>query len=383
MQPAHSVQKIKPSYIREILQAASAPGVISLAGGLPDASRFPIELMQTAIEQIPQTPSLFQYGASQGYQPLIEQLNSLLNVADDESTLICTGSQQAIDLLARTYLNPGDTIVMEAPSYLGAIQAFQLAQANIVSVPQTATGPDLNVLESCFKNEKVKFFYAVPDFHNPTGICWSKETRRAVAELCIHFNVTLIEDIPYRELRFNGNPLPLVSDFCPKQNFQLRSFSKIAAPSFRIGALTGPKAWIKPVIKVKQGADLHSSLPMQAVLLALLQHQGFASHLDTLKEAYRNRYQALTQCLGDFLSANGVYQEVEGGMFVWLQVPGCDTDLLAQRLLAKHVAVVPSSVFYHDAQVNTEALRLNFTHAPPNQLRQAIEVLGDEVQRLL
>lgn len=275
MDIAHSLQQIPSSYIREILAAASDKNVISLAGGLPDEQTFPIELMKPMLGQLADMPEVFQYGETAGYGPLLAFLRKYYQLPDTHSAMVCTGSQQGLDLIARAYVNPGDKVVMEAPSYLGAMQVFGLVQANMLSVPQTETGPDLAALEACFSNDAPKMFYAVPDFHNPTGISWSLPTRQKVAELCIRYNVALIEDAPYRELRFTGDALPLVSDFCPQHSIVLRSFSKIASPGLRIGIVTGQKHYLEPLVKIKQGADLHSSVPMQALLLGLLKHQAF------------------------------------------------------------------------------------------------------------
>ena len=170
---------------------------------------------------------------------------------------------------------------------------FDLAQANICSIKQTPNGPNLEELEAALSRQNIKLFYAVPDFHNPTGVSWSLEVRKAVAKLCRDYNVGLIEDIPYRELRFSGESLPLVSSFCPEIAFVMRSFSKISAPGLRIGMVSAPKEWIAALIKIKQASDLHTSLPMQAVLLALLKSSSFVEHLNHLREHYRLRYQAL------------------------------------------------------------------------------------------
>jgi len=264
---------------------------------------------------------------------------------------------------------------MEAPSYLGAIQVFGLAQANIKSVAQQADGPDLKALEACFAKKDVVLFYAVPDFHNPTGVCWSLAVRQQVGRLCQQYDVTLIEDAPYRELRFKGEVLPLASSFCPNHSLVLRSFSKIATPGIRLGLVTGRSDWIAPLNKVKQAADLHSSMPMQAVLLDLLQHDEFTRHLERLRHLYRARCEALINSIIQKLPSSCQVKAVEGGMFVWLLLPTCDVDALAKSALEYGVAVVPSSVFYQDREGIVPALRLNFTNA-------TIEALDDAIERL-
>lgn len=381
MEIAHSLQQIQSSYIREILAAASDKNVISLAGGLPDEETFPIEIMKPILESLSDMPDVFQYGATAGYSPLLEFLTQKFELSENHLPMICTGSQQGLDLIARAYINPGDTVVMEAPSYLGAMQVFGLVQASISTVSQTEFGPNLEELKQCFIQESPKMFYAVPDFHNPTGVCWSLETRKKVAELCIQYNVAFIEDAPYRELRFTGEALPMVSTFCPQDSIVLRSFSKIASPGLRIGVVTGKKSYIEPLIKVKQGADLHSSVPMQALLLGLLKHEKFEQHMQTIQTLYKQRYDVLYNELKVQLPAQCEVNAVDGGMFIWVSLPDCDTFELASTLIANGVAVVPSPVFYPKPEGSPAALRLNFTNAKPNELVEAVNRLTNVLNK--
>ena len=378
MQIAKSLQKIQPSYIREILKAASQPEVISLAGGLPAPEQFPMRLMTPALQALSTQSALFQYANTAGYTPLLDYLTGLYQIPQSHSGLVCTGSQQALDLIARAFIDPGDHIVLEAPSYLGALQVFGLAQAQIHSVRQNYDGPDIEQLTALFTTKKVKLFYAVPDFHNPTGVCWSVQTRQKVAELCQQYNVGFIEDIPYRELRFSGQPLPLVSSFCPEHSLALRSFSKIATPGIRLGWMSGKNEWLESLIIIKQAADLHSSVPMQAVLLALLKHQDFQAQLTQTQILYKNRYHCLREQLLQTLPGEYQINAVQGGMFLWLQMPKCNVEKIAQSALNNGVAVVPSSVFYQKHYASsTSALRLNFTHANETQLVQATQRLTE------
>lgn len=371
MQLAHSVSRMKSSFIREILAAASDPNMISLAGGLPDEQTFPIELLKPTIEQLPNQISLFQYGPTQGYLPLVRYLTDCYQLPEHHKLLVTTGSQQGLDLIARAFINPGDRVVMEAPSYLGAMQVFDFVQAEILSVTQREDGPDLAELETLFATQTPKLFYAVPDFHNPTGVCWSLATRKAVALLCEQYQVTLLEDAPYRQLRFSGEHLPMVSSFCPDRALVLRSFSKVASPGLRVGVVSGPSQWIDPLIKVKQGADLHSTVPVQAMLLGLLEHPEFDQHIARVCDLYHGRSQVLLQALKS-LEVYGCHaQPVAGGMFVWLTLPDCDSFALAKHLIDQGVATVPSDVFY-SGKKGVSALRLNFTNATPERLEMAV-----------
>ena len=383
MEISDSLKRIPSSYIREILAAASDKNVISLAGGLPDEKTFPIDLMTPTLAELSSMPNVFQYGATAGYGPLIDYLTTRFQLPESHSVMITTGSQQGLDLIARAYINPGDVVVMEAPSYLGAMQVFGLVQANIVTVSQNESGPNLDELEQCFKTHAPKMFYAVPDFHNPTGVCWSLATRQRVAALCIEYKVAFIEDAPYRELRFTGEALPFVSDFCPNDSILLRSFSKIASPGLRLGAVSGKSEFIAPLIKVKQGADLHSSVPMQALLLGLLQHEDFPLHMENIRSLYQTRYQVLFSALEKQLPENCTAHAVDGGVFVWVELPPCDTFGLAKTLLANGVAVVPSPVFYPQPDQARAALRLNFTNATEDALEEAVSRLAQGLNQVI
>ncbi|CZF86873.1 aminotransferase-like domain-containing protein [Grimontia marina] len=383
MEIAKSLQQTPSSYIREILAAASDKNVISLAGGLPDEKTFPIDLMKPTLETLSEMPEVFQYGATAGYTPLLNFLTDYFQLPDTHITMACTGSQQGLDLIARAYVNPGDKVVMEAPSYLGAMQVFGLVQADIVTVPQTEFGPDIEALRTVFYEQSPKMFYAVPDFHNPTGVCWSLETRKQVAALCEQYNVALIEDAPYRELRFSGEAIPLVSDFCPQHSIVLRSFSKIASPGLRVGIVSGKRSYLEPLIKIKQGADLHSSVPMQALLLGLLKHDNFDYHIDTIRTLYKSRYETLYSELQDKLPEGCEIKPVDGGMFVWVTLPSCDTFELAKELLKDGVAVVPSPVFYPQPEAVKAALRLNFTNATPTELAEAVSRLASGLAKAI
>ena len=380
MMRATSLQNIKPSYIREILSVANSADIISLAGGLPDQATFPLALMQDSLNNLTNLPSLFQYGNTAGYAPLLSYFKKHYQIPSSHDAIVCTGSQQGLDLIARAFVNPHDKVVMEAPSYLGAIQVFGLAQAKIESVSQQADGPNLQALEACFAQKDITLFYAVPDFHNPTGVCWSLAVRKKVGQLCQQYNVTLIEDAPYRELRFSDNDLPLASSFCPDHSLVLRSFSKIATPGIRLGLVSGKSDWIAALNTIKQAADLHSSMPMQAVLLDLLQHQEFPNHLEQLRNLYHERCQVLIHLLTHELPSYCKVNKVDGGMFVWLLLPSCDVDALAKSALTKGVAVVPSSVFYHQETKNESALRLNFTNANTEELTEAVKRLAKVIK---
>ncbi len=377
MKANNTLQGIKPSYIREILKAAKSPDVISLAGGLPSADMIPTTLFSEALEEILKSPrsvlsDQLQYGETIGYPPLINTIKRYYSIDDGTELMITNGSQQGLDLIARAFINAGDNILVEAPSYLGALQTFSLAQAKIHAVKQVNNGPDLAELETLFSSQQIKLFYAVPDFHNPTGSCWPLDTRKRVAELCLQYDVTLVEDAPYRELRFHGEDLPLVSSFCKNQSIRLRSFSKIAAPGMRLGAVLAPALLMSPLTTVKQAADLHTAIPLQVALMHLLENTQFPDHLNKTREAYLLRYKEFIQHLSRLRHYGCDFGDIQGGMFVWLTLPEIDPLLVADDLLKQGLAVVPSTVFYHDKRDVQSALRLNFTCEKIEKLHKAI-----------
>jgi len=381
MKPTKTLQNMQPSYIREILKAANSKDVISFAGGLPSADSFPLSLMKDSLNKMPANAQLFQYASTEGHPPLLEHCQAHYQLTPEHQSLICNGSQQALDLIARAFINPGDKILVEAPSYLGALQVFSLAQAEIVSIAALTDGENISELARLLSENDIKIFYAVPDFHNPTGACWPLDTRRQVAQLCRDNNVTFIEDAPYRPLRFSGKQLPLVASFCPEQALVLRSFSKIIAPGMRIGLVSAKSAWIQALIKVKQAADLHTNTPMQALLLDILQHPDFASHTTELIQRYRERYQYMAKLINRELSNYAHFDQVEGGMFIWLKLENCDVLKLAEHALCQGVAVVPSSVFYNQATSQPSALRLNFSHSPKDKIALGVERLALSLKR--
>ncbi len=382
MEISRHLQNIRPSYIREILSAAKSPDVISLAGGLPATELMPVQLFAKALQSIVDDTDLFQYGETQGYAPFLRYIDETYNQSSGMSSVVCNGSQQGLDLIARAFLNPGDKVVVEAPSYLGALQIFGLAQADILSVNQTPAGPDLMELESVFTLYKPTLFYAVPDFHNPTGVCWSLEVRKSVAKLCQHYGVTFVEDIPYRDLRFAGKALPLVSSFYKEKSVVLRSFSKISAPGIRLGIVSASSDYLTPMIKVKQVSDLHTNIPMQAALMHVLKDKEFTQHKASICSSYKQRYRELKKTLS-VLDGNGCcFDEVDGGMFVWLKLPDIDPMVLANMLIKRGVAVVPSSVFYNEEHKVPPALRLNFTHSSLANFEVAIDKLRQELESI-
>lgn len=376
MQTSTQWQQLQPSYIREILAASQQPGIISLAGGLPASELLPTEQLRPYIEALTQQAGLFQYGSSAGLDELRDYLKHLYRVRDDGDLIITSGSQQGLDIITRTFVDKDTAIALEAPCYLGALQVFQLSGAEICPVTQTPAGPDLIQLEEIFRRRSIRIFYAVPDFHNPTGVCWSLETRHAVISLCRRYGVYLLEDAPYRELRFHGQALATLAELAPERTLQLRSFSKTVAPGIRLGALTGPTGLIRALLRTRQAMDLHSPVPFQKVLADFLQSPDYSRHLEQLRLAYAERYALLSGQLRRQLGQQVSFNAVDGGMFLWLKIP-LDSEQFARRALANGVATVPGCHFFPSTTEPVSGqrlfLRLNFSHPPAGELATAVD----------
>ncbi|GGK67420.1 aminotransferase-like domain-containing protein [Amphritea balenae] len=365
---------LQPSYIREILSSTQADQLISLAGGLPATDLLPTELFAPYLNRLCGQPELFQYGESEGYSLLRQHLHQQYNLALQAKILITSGSQQGLDLIARTFLDHNSEIAMESPCYLGALQVFQLTGCKIHGIRQLAEGPDIEQLERLFRGGRIKLFYAVPDFHNPTGLCWSAESRYQIAKLCRQYGVTLIEDAPYRELRFAGKQLPMMAELCPELTLTLRSFSKTLSPGIRLACLYGPALWIDQICRLKQAADLHSALPFQAILPELLDSEAYKHHLSKLRQRYASNYNLLSTEISNKLGNRVQYQAACGGMFLWLKLKSEIATPLTKHALSHGLAVVPGQHFMLTAK-DDRYLRLNFSHSTDKQLIQAVNIL--------
>ena len=373
MKIVEHLDNIKTSYIREILsKAVDNKTTISLAGGLPSPDVFPMQIIDEILSNMASNSSLFQYAETPGYRPLLEGYKSKFSVIDDHEVIITSGSQQGLDICARAFIERNDKVAVESPAYLGALQVFAIAQADIQTVDQEIDGPNLNQLEDLFTQGNVKLFYAVPDFHNPTGRCWTLKKRKAVANLCVKHNVLLLEDSPYRELRFKGKELPTVSSFCPSHSILLYSFSKYLAPGIRIAALVTPKCWFSNLCKIKQAMDLHTNIPMQYLVGQAIQHPEIADHLLNVKESYKEKYELMADQLKGLSKYGCSFNAVEGGMFIWLYVPIQDTYSFASKCISEGVCIVPGSEFVLEGSMKPEAIRLNFTLNPAELTQEGI-----------
>ncbi len=385
---ASRMSSVHRSFIREILKVTADPSIISFAGGLPNPRMFPVESMEEAAREVLgiNGRTSMQYSQTEGDVELRKYISSRyaskgLDISPDE-LLITTGSQQCLDLIGKVYLDKGDKIVIESPGYLGAIQAFSIFEPQFVSVSLESDGPNLEELEQCFK-EGVKIFYAVPNFQNPSGLSYSLEKRKAVAELVDKYGVIFVEDDPYGELRFKGEALPTVYSFLKKPGLLLGSFSKIAAPGFRIGWIVAGGDRRDKLVIAKQASDLHTSTVAQAIMRTYMLNNNIEEHIAIIRETYGRHRDIMVEMIDEYFPEGVETTRPEGGMFLWSTLPdGCSSMDLFDKAIAKKVAFVPGKPFYANGG-GENTLRLNFSNAEPDRIEEGIKRLGESIREFL
>ena len=372
-------EKMNPSVIREILKVTEKPGIISFAGGLPSPKTFPIDAFAAACATVLKTDGegALQYAASEGYAPLREWVaNSLPWNVDPAQVLITTGSQQALDLIGKILIDKGSKVLVETPTYLGALQAFTPMEPKFVSVASDAEGVDMADLQA--KVRDARFFYVVPNFQNPTGGLMGEARRAELSATAAQIGLPIVEDNPYGDLWFDQpSPLPL-SARNPDGCIYMGSFSKTLAPGLRLGFLVAPKALYPKLLQAKQAADLHTPSFNQRMVAEVLKGNFLDRHVPTIRALYKSQRDAMLTTLDAHLSGCGVtWNKPDGGMFLWLKLPqGMNAADLLPKAVERNVAFVPGAAFYADApQHNT--LRLSFVTAPVDQINTGIAALAD------
>jgi len=369
------------SRIRELLKLTERPDMLSLAGGLPAADRFPSEIITDAFERAmlhrgPTGPQALQYAPTEGVGMLRERLAAEADCSVD-STLITTGSQQGLDLLARVLCDPGDVVITEDPSYLGALQAFRFAGARVVGVPGDSDGLDTEALATLLAGgARPKFVYVCSNFGNPTGATLSSARRRHVLDLAERYGFLVVEDDPYGALRFAGQAPQ--SMFAPgRPVVRLRSASKVLAPGLRVGWMTGPATIVTAAGLAKQATDLHTSSLNQLIVMEAFADPRFADHVTSNAAVYAERAGALSAALRRSFGDRVEFTEPQGGMFIWARLLSIDTSALLESALDGGVAFVPGSAFaVEDESDHTDRLRLSFATLTPTLLQAAAERLA-------
>lgn len=380
---ARRISGVPASFIREILKVAEQPGIISFAGGLPNQALFPLEAIRRAGDAVlrQEGHAALQYSTTEGHQGLREWIAARyrkrfgLEIPIEE-ILITNGSQQALDLLGKTLLDPGDSLMMEAPGYLGAIQAFALYEPRFVPIDLHEDGPDLDQLRSGTARRPPKLFYTVPNFQNPSGISYSEASRRRVAEILEGQSLLLIEDDPYGELRYRGREAPSFKQLLPGQTILLGSFSKTVLPSFRLGWVVAPTWLMEKLVIAKQSADLHTSGFTQRLLHRYLRDNDYDAHLRDLIDAYGEQQRAMLDAIRRHFPPAVHHTHPQGGMFVWASLPQGESAMaLLERALKRQVAFVPGHPFYIGRD-DSNTLRLNYTNTDVDTIERGIRLLG-------
>lgn len=380
---SQNYHNIPRSFVREILNVANQPNMISFAGGLPNPAFFPVEKLEESAQRVLKQhgKAVLQYAGSKGYLPLRQWIADRYNTKyglnlSPENILITNGSQQAIDMVSKLFLNPGDGVILEQPSYLGAIQALSAYSPTFHEVELMHDGPNLEQVEQHMTRTNAKFMYAIPNFQNPSGICYSLEKRQKLAEMLIRHDQFLLEDDPYNEIQFSGEVLPPVYKFAPDRVIWTGSFSKMIAPGLRTGWLVLPDVLVPCIDKVKQSTDLHSNNLTQYMLHDFLSHNNIDAHLDVIKTAYRQQCQHMTALLERELPKGVSATNPCGGLFLWLTLPEeLNSEELVQPSLEKGVIFVPGRSFYTNGR-GTQNIRMNFSNASLTQIEKGMKLLG-------
>ncbi len=388
------VLALKPNAIREILKSASDPGVISLSAGNPAPDAFPVDAIKEISENLlKENPiGVLQYGISDGYTPLRDTLKAYLKaeldvIKDEDELIIVSGAQQVMDIAAKTFLNENDTLICEAPSFVGALNTFRSYNVNLVGVTVEKDGMNMEELEEKLKaHPETKLIYTIPNFQNPSGVTMSLGKRKKLYELAKKYGVLIIEDNPYGDLRYSGENVPCIKSFDTDGIvIYSGSFSKVVAPGIRAGYMVANKAAMAKMIVCKQGQDVHTAMWSQMVCNEFMTKYDFKGHLQMLRELYTKKANLCMDLLDEFVVPTGItYNKIEGGLFIWCTLPK-NVDMLAfcKALTEKKVCVVPGNAFLTDSAMPCDSFRINFSTPTDDELTQGIKIIGEVAKEFI
>lgn len=390
---AGRIAAMKPSAIREIFKVLADPSVISLAAGSPDPVSFPkTEMAEIGAEIFAnETAVALQYGTTEGYQPLrdltAKRLKKKYNIGtEDDDLIITTGGQQAISLFTQTMINEGDTIICEGPSFIGALNAFRSFGANLKSVPMDEEGMRMDKLEEVLAtSERVKFIYVIPTFQNPTGRTMSLERRRQLLDIAKKYNVLILEDNPYFELRYEGEPVATIKSMDTEGRvIYAGSYSKVLSPGMRIGFCVANKGIINRMVVCKQVSDVHTNLYFQMLVAKYLEKYDIDAHIADICKMNKIKRDAMLEACGKYFDKRVTFTHPNGGLFIWGELPeGYDSFALCQRITEKKVACVPGNAFSVDECAVSNGFRMNFSLPTLEQIDTACSRIGEAMQEFL
>jgi 2-aminoadipate transaminase len=377
------------SIIREILKFTQMPEVISFAGGLPAPELFPIREFEEASRHVLNTDgqTALQYSLTEGLLPLREALSEKMQKygvpAEPHNIMLTNGSQQALDLIGRIFIDEGDVIVTGKPTYLGALQAFKVYSPRIEAIPVDDEGMQVDKLEQVLKKAKPKFIYVLPNFHNPMGVTLPLERRTRLIQIAAKYGTPIVEDDPYGELRFEGEDITPIVVLHKENVLYLSTFSKTLAPGIRLGWVVAPEQIIRKLVQAKQATDLHTSTFIQMIANDIMRRGILKAHSKVIKTAYGERRHIMTSSMEKHFPKGVTWTKPVGGLFLWARTPEhVNTMDLLETAVEEKVAYVPGCVFYPDGSgLNT--MRLNFSNATPDKIREGIKRLGRVLEKAI
>ncbi|MBQ4569443.1 MAG: PLP-dependent aminotransferase family protein [Ruminococcus sp.] len=389
---ANRICGLKPSAIREIFKYAADPEVVSLSAGNPAPDAFPAkELAEISERLMRENPVLaLQYGLTEGYLPLRESLKKHMKEdygigREFDELIVTSGAQQVMDLMTKSLVNEGDEIVCEAPSFIGSLNTFRSYGAKLLGVPMEADGMNMEELEKTLStHNKIRFIYTIPTFQNPSGITMSLEKRRKLYELAKKYNVLILEDNPYGELRYRGETLPTIKSMDEDGIVVYAgSFSKVISPGMRVGWFVAPQEVTQKMVVCKQGSDVHTNMWSQVLCHEFMTKYDFKGHLEYLRKLYSKKAEYTMELLRANLKGKITFGEIDGGLFIWCTLPEhVDMQKFCMDAVKAKVCVVPGTAFLTDENQVSHDFRINFSTPTDEQLKKGIEILGQLAETL-
>ena len=387
------MQSLKPSAIREIFKALTDPTIISLAAGNPSPEAFPVEDLARISSEIfsDSSTAALQYSVTEGYPPLREDVKARLASRfgigrDFDMTIITSGGQQGIELLCKTMCDEGDTVIVEEPSFIGALNAFRSNGAKLVGIPMEDDGIDIGKLEDAMKNNpRAKILYLIPTFQNPSGTCMSLEKRKKVYDLAKKYNIIILEDNPYGELRFAGEEIPTIKSF-DEDGYVVYSgsYSKVLSAGMRIGFICGPEAIVQKMVVAKQVEDVHTNIFFQMLCHRYIAECDMDKHVADIRKLYKHKCDLMLSELDKKMPKCVRYTRPEGGLFLWCTLPdNISQPDFVKAAMAKKVAVVPGQTFNSDPNSPSQSFRLNYSTPSDEQIVEGIDRLAETVKSML